>query len=474
MAEHQDASQQTGDNGKRDIPHPEWTKGDATRAGRTPKGFKLQNLEFGGKNAAGSPMLESIGLESLIGATAFESANLKANHIEPGVLTGMLADTMAKLEEKYHSGAYDAAAMPLVEQYLKEMRHMASLQLERYEIVAERVLDIKEANEAAYKAVQDVREQREAEIRESSEYIQDEIRIAKFRRSERRRVRQESRDNRKLMKELNRTDKLAIKRQRQALKDEEQVILDEGKTKESAMQEMQREYSGRTRLAQEEQRAAEAQAAAKQAELAGAKAAAEAAEANLARARTEIVERTIRERQEATLEEMRISIDEAMRLYEEQINQAKNEADEYIRQARELADAQAEAEESKKAAQQASEQPARQSWFSAIAQRFSGSKPSDQITDDQNPPTETNSSEDAINDGQLLDQENVDADIDPEQFVLDLKENDFDDATETNPPIAQGEGSTIEIIEIEDRAGQDESSSEAIAETEHQEPASAD
>lgn len=298
---------------------------------RTPNGFRLRNLEFGGRE---SSVLEGIGLEELIGATAFKSANLKANHAEPGVLTGMLAETMSKLEEKYHSGAYDAAAMPLVEQYLEEMRHMASLQLERYEIIAKRVSDVKEANETAYKAVYAVRQQRESDIRENSQLIQDEHRADRYRREQRRRSRQEAKDNKRLMRDLERSERLAAKRQSWQARDDARTVSDEIKAQEASMKAAQQMAEGKARIAQEELRRAETLASARQAELTGAKAAASTAEENLARARTEMVEQTLREQQETTLEEMRQSVEETKHLLDEQMQEVRQRVDELVEQAK--------------------------------------------------------------------------------------------------------------------------------------------
>ena len=157
MADQNDQSSTTNNSMQ-----PEWTRGDSARAGQHPRGFRLRNLEFGAKSNKETPVLQRRGLRELMGASAFDSADLKPNHAEPGVLVGMLAETMTKLETKYHSGAYDAAAMPLVEQYLAEMRNMAQIQLERNELLAQRVFDLKEANQAAYDAVYEVRREREA------------------------------------------------------------------------------------------------------------------------------------------------------------------------------------------------------------------------------------------------------------------------------------------------------------------------
>ncbi len=317
--------------------HPEWTKGDSLRAGQPPQGFKLRNLEFGAKNIQGSPTLEKIGLEELIGANAFENADLKANHTEPGVLTGMLAETMAKLEEKYHSGAYDAAAMPLVKKYLDEMQVMANIQLERFEIIAKRVSDVKEANEAAYSAVYTAREQRESEIRENCKFVQDELAVARYRRQRREALRQEARDNERLMKDLERLERLTAKQQHSRSQEEIRTAENDAKARESAMHIEQQESINRTRMAQEELHRVQALTEAKRLELAGAKAAVEAAELQLAKARTELAERSLREEQTFVLDDMRHSVCEARRLYEEEIQAAKAEIDEFLKETREFA-----------------------------------------------------------------------------------------------------------------------------------------
>lgn len=153
---------------------PDWNAPASQRAGAGPRGFKISNLEFGSTGNGGQvPALERLGLGELMNATAFDNADLKANHIEPGVLTGMLADAMEHLETNFASGVYDAAAMPLVEEFLAEMRNLALIQVERNAIIAERISDVKEANSIALEAVFAAREERSRKIQDRYDAAQE-------------------------------------------------------------------------------------------------------------------------------------------------------------------------------------------------------------------------------------------------------------------------------------------------------------
>lgn len=145
---------------------PDWRSPNSARRGASPRGFKLSGLEFGASSETGvTSALEHIGIQELIGASIEEAADLKANHTEPGVLTGMLNDTMTQIETKFANGVYDAAATPLIEEYLAEMRTMALIQASRDELIAERIADIKEANAKALEAVYKARSARAEELR---------------------------------------------------------------------------------------------------------------------------------------------------------------------------------------------------------------------------------------------------------------------------------------------------------------------
>ena len=339
------ANQHNQDNMTNDGMQQERTTVTSGRAGQQPRGFRLRNLEFGVKSDKTTPPLQRRGLRKLMGASAFDSADLKPNHVEPGVLVGMLAETMTKLENKYHSGVYDAAAMPLVEQYLDEMRNMAYIQLERDELLAQRVFDLKVANQAAYDAVCKVRYEREAEVRESCEFLQNEQRVAQYRHQEarnarkaakqkRREMRDEAKEHARLMRDLERVEKLTAKNRSRRSKDDVRVATNEAKAREAAVQAELQEAANKTRVSQEGLRSMEAVAKTQELELAGARAAAEAAELNLSRARTEVVEKDLRARQATTLAELRKSLDEARQLYDEQMQQARSEVDEFLDQAK--------------------------------------------------------------------------------------------------------------------------------------------
>ncbi len=152
---------------------PVWqTSGRARQTG--PQGFKVGSLEFGAQGQVlSASSLERVGMGELIHASPAENADLKANHVEPGVLAGDLANSMRRIEEKFSNGEYDAAAMPLIEDYLDELKNMALIQAKREALHAKRVSDVKEANAAAYKAVTEARNRRAAEVdslhRESEE-----------------------------------------------------------------------------------------------------------------------------------------------------------------------------------------------------------------------------------------------------------------------------------------------------------------
>lgn len=307
--------------------HPEWTRSDADRSGQKPNGFYLRDLEFGSKDSNSTPALEKLGLEPLIGANAFESADIKANHVEPGVLTGMLSETISKLEEKYHSGVYDAAAMPLVKQYLDEMKKMADVQLERQELIARRVTDIKQANEAAYKAVNEVREKREEDIRHRASYIQDELRLKQYKDEERKKARKEAREYRRTLKELDKLDKAILERSKNQTNFEVDSIDEEFKVKEATMFNAQKESQINTQLVKDELERAEALRDARLADLSGAEAAVSAAEKNIAATRAEITEKELREKHLSVSKQTNRAVAEAKALYDEQMNTVKKEVD---------------------------------------------------------------------------------------------------------------------------------------------------
>ena len=325
------------DEGRVSAPPPLWTQPDTLRAGIPPQGFKLRGLEFGAKARGETPTLESLGLEELIGASPFKSADLKANHTEPGVLVGMLAETMSKLEQKYHSGQYDAAAMPLVEQYLDEMKHMAFIQSERFELISSRISDVREANKAAFDAVYEVRRQREDEIRESCSLIQSERRVARFRKKQRRLNKREIEENRRLIKELERHERAKAKRQRQQTREQAAANIEDSKVKEQTLEAFQREAENKTKLAQEALRHAEVQSEIVNVELAKAKAAAKAAEENLARACSEAAEMRLRQEQTASINDMRQAVEAAKTQMSEETLQAKAEMEQLISEAQEAA-----------------------------------------------------------------------------------------------------------------------------------------
>lgn len=122
------------------------------------------DLAFGAKGEGVVPPLEKVGLSELLYGGPEVTADLKVNHVEPSVLSGPLADAMRQIEDKFHQGVYDAAAIPLVEDYLKQLRHLAELQARRAELLGNRVSDVKEANVRAFEAVAERREEREAAI----------------------------------------------------------------------------------------------------------------------------------------------------------------------------------------------------------------------------------------------------------------------------------------------------------------------
>ena len=112
----------------------------------------------------GSP-LQRLGIEELEQAAPEEIADLKANHVPPAVVVSMRGETMMRIQERFHNGTYDAAVMPLVEEYLTEMEHLAHLQADKIEIVVyRRVADVKEAKQKAYDAVAEARREREQVI----------------------------------------------------------------------------------------------------------------------------------------------------------------------------------------------------------------------------------------------------------------------------------------------------------------------
>ncbi len=303
--------------------YPEWMN-DATRIGKAPSGFKLRNLEFGAKGAQGSPLLESIGLKDLIAATAFESADLKANHSEPGALTGMLQETMSKLEDKYHSGVYDAAAMPLVEQYLSEMRVMANIQLERNEVIAKRVLDVKEANEAAYNAVYEARSKREEEIRENAKFIKDERDINNYKkRQEKQEIRRTKKENKRLLKNMKEINKITARQNREESRKEDKEASEQIRERGDELRTARKQASYKARIAKDELRCMEAQAEAKKLELQTAHVAAKMAELNLSKARTEMAHRSLQEQQATAMEEVSEASEKLNNIYDDRISTVK-------------------------------------------------------------------------------------------------------------------------------------------------------
>lgn len=330
MGSQENMENQIGNNEniKNSAAFPEYTKSDDDRSGQSPSGHKLSHLEFGAKSDGSTPQLEKIGLGDLIGANAFESADLKANHIEPGALTGMLSDAMAKIEEKYHSGVYDAAAMPLVKQYLDEMQNMAYIQLERQKLISKRVADIKEANEVAYNAVQDVREDREEVIKQRAEYVQNEVRLKRYKKEQRIKIRRDTKEHLRMLKDIDRLERTATSKSRAKVKAEVSSINDDLKIAEAAMHKIQKESENKTILVNEELKRAESERDAKLAELAGAQAAAEAAEKNLAKTRTEIMENELREKSGYVSEAANHIAREIEKEYDEQVSAIKKEYEE--------------------------------------------------------------------------------------------------------------------------------------------------
>ena len=188
---------------------PDWMTSSHKRGARVPRGFRVSNLEFGSTDAfGGASSLQRIGLRELINADTYEQVDLKANHFEPGVLTGSLSDAMAEIETKFHSGVYDAAAMPLVEEYLAELRNMAEIQSRRSALIARRVSDVKEAKKKAREAVYDARKTREAEI--YANYFK--VQLAKAKKEDDREARKQRKLEQKQAKKQAHDDVVAFRR----------------------------------------------------------------------------------------------------------------------------------------------------------------------------------------------------------------------------------------------------------------------
>lgn len=99
----------------------------------------------------------------LVGASAFDAVTYSAAHLSFPVDDEMRR-SLQVIEKKFHGGQYDEQAMPLVRDFLEEMRVMAKIEVERKEVYDQRVSDIKCANVVAREAVAEQRRLREASI----------------------------------------------------------------------------------------------------------------------------------------------------------------------------------------------------------------------------------------------------------------------------------------------------------------------
>lgn len=130
----------------------------------SPSQRRIRNLDFNESHVnARRSDIDKLAADKLIGASAIDTANYKAKHIETDVF-GELDSSIRTIEEKFHAGMYDAQALPLVEAFIDELEQLAMIQLDRNEVNDCRIDDIKQANAAAYRAVCDAREKRELSI----------------------------------------------------------------------------------------------------------------------------------------------------------------------------------------------------------------------------------------------------------------------------------------------------------------------